>query len=71
MHQEAIRTLNAAENKFIQKSWILKYVFTVKSINFLVYKYQDIGSIADSQAKCDLYLLIMMLERFPIVYLSL
>ena len=35
MHQEAIRTLIAAENKFIQKSWILKYVFWYVNIRIL------------------------------------
>ena len=33
--------------------------------------YYDIGSTADCQTKYDLHLLIMMLGRFPIIYLSL
>ena len=72
IHAVAIKTLTLAENKFIRKSYLVKYVFIGKSRNGSVHKYQDIGSTVDSQAKHGFYLLIMMLGRFStIIYLSL
>ena len=70
MHTVAIQTLMLAKNKVIRKSWRVTYVFIGKSRSFLVHKYYDIGSTADCQVKYDLHLLIMMLGRFPIIYLS-
>ena len=61
--------LYIAENKLKRKLWFVKYVFIVYQ-EICWFKYWDIGSAADSKAKYYLYFLIMILERFKIIYLS-